>query len=487
MEMTTTFHHLGAADLARRIARDEITSRALLEIYLDRIERFNPALNAVVLQRAEGARTRADEADRARAAAVSWGPLHGVPMTVKECVDWTGTPSTFGHPERRDHRAGEDAAALARLSRAGAIVMGKTNVPVDLADWQSFNPVYGLTRNPWDLARSPGGSSGGAAAALAAGLTGLELGSDTGGSLRIPAHFCGIYSHKPTFGIVPMRGHATMPGLPPDDIAVIGPMARSAEDLEVALRLLAGAEGVSARAWRLDLPHPRQSRTRGLRVAVLSGDSDFPVDGDTRQAALAVADALVGEGAEVSRDPPLPIASQEYYELYIALLRASTSFRRSPDEIAALVPSANATDPADRGYEALMLRGLTQTHRQWLERNVERERLRDGWVKFFGRYDALIAPVSPTHAFAHMLDTPKAAQRLMIDGEPRPNADTYFWIGLAAAAYLPATTIPAGQSASGMPIGLQIIGPEYGDLGCIALARLLETAHRGFRPPPAYS
>ncbi len=491
--MTSALHHLGAAELARRIARGEISSRSLLEHFLARIARFNPQLNAVVLLRTDEARERADEADAATRAGTRWGPLHGVPITIKECFDWTGTPSTFGRPERKGHRATADALALARLTGAGAIALGKTNVPLDLADWQTFNAVYGATLNPWDYARSPGGSSGGSAVALAAGFSALELGSDHSGSIRMPAHFCGVYGHKPTYGLVPVRGHAYAPDAPPDDINVVGPLARRAEDLELALRVMAGAEGTRSRAWQMALPEAGRASLRDFRVAVLTGDADFPVDADTRRTALEVAAVLKDAGAAVSIDPALPLSSRKQYDLHIALARAASAFRRDPAEIAALVPAAANLDPADRGYEALMLRGLTQTHREWLQHNAERGRLRDAWEVFFRDYDALIAPVSPTPAFALMHEVPKLQQQLMVDGTARPNADTYFWIGLASVAYLPATTIPAGRSAAGLPpglplglpIGLQIIGPEYADLRCIALARLLETAHRGFEPPPA--
>jgi amidase len=478
-------HYLGAAELARRIKAGAITSRELVDACLARIAKFNPDINAVVVLRAEEARARAGEADRAHREGVSWGPLHGVPITVKECFDWAGTPSTFGYPERREHRAAEDAVALSRLIGAGAIVLGKTNVPKDLSDWQSFNALYGDTRNPWNLERSPGGSSGGSAAALAAGFSAMDIGSDIGGSIRMPAHFCGVYGHRPTFGLVPVRGHAMAPGLPPDDINAVGPLARSAEDLELGLRLMAGPEGPAARAWRLELPAPRSAKLADLRVALISDDAQFPVDTDTRRTVQEVAGVLRGAGAKVTLDPKLPVPSREYYELYIALLRASTSYRRSPAEIAALRPAADAMDPADHGYEALMLRSLTQSHREWLERNAQRYRLRARWEAFFREYDALIAPVSPTPAFPHIREVPKAQQRLLVDGKSRPISDTYFWIGLAAAAYLPVTTIPAGRSLEGLPIGLQIIGPEYGDLSCIALAGHLERAHRGFEPPPS--
>jgi amidase len=480
-------HYLGAAELARRISRGEISSRELVDTMLERIRRLNPEVNAVVLTREPEARERAREADAARRTGDSWGPLHGVPITVKECFDWSGTPSTFGRPDRRQHRAVQDAVALSRLVAAGAIVLGKTNVPLDLADWQSFNEVYGVTRNPWALDRSPGGSSGGAAAALAAGFSALEIGSDVGGSIRMPAHFCGVYGHRPTFGVVPVQGHALSPDLPPDDINAVGPLARTAEDLGLAFRLMAGPHGAQARAWRFEPPPCARASLAAFRVAVVTGDADFPVDRDTRQAALGVADVLRAQDAAVTLDPGLPVSSRDYYRLYIALLRASTSFRRSLREIEALVPGAAALDAADDGYNALMLRGLTQLHREWLERNAERQRLRARWEQFFAHYDVLIAPVSPTPAFPHMHDVAKPAQRLDVDGLSRPNADTYFWIGLAAAAGLPATTIPAGRSGSGLPIGLQIIGREFDDLTCIEIARQLETCHRAFEPPPKYA
>jgi amidase len=226
---------------------------------------------------------------------------------------------------------------------------------------------------------------------------------------------------------------------------------------------------------------------RDFRVGVLTGNADFPVDADTRQAALDVAAVLQQAGASVRIDPALPMPSRRIYELHIALARAASAFRRDLADMPPLAAAAAALNPADHGYEALMLRGLTQSHREWLQHNAERQQLRDAWEVFFRDIDVLVAPVSPTPAFALMHDVPKPEQTLPVNGAARPNADTYFWIGLASVAYLPATTIPAATSSAGLPIGLQLIGPEYADLRCIALARLLETAHRGFMPPPRYA
>jgi len=218
----------------------------------------------------------------------------------------------------------------------------------------------------------------------------------------------------------------------------------------------------------------------------MTGDADFPVDSDTRRVSLGVADALRSAGARVTLDPPLPLSSRAYYELYVALLRAATSVRRSSAELAAIATTLAARTPADRDYETLMFRGLTQSHRTWLDYAIERQRLRERWERFFAEQDLLITPVSPTPAFPSMPNVPKQSQTLVVDGRTRPNADTYFWLGIASAAYLPATTFPGGVSSGGLPIGLQIIGPEYADLGCIALAERLAALGHGFRPPPEF-
>ncbi|RZV46437.1 MAG: amidase, partial [Acidimicrobiales bacterium] len=248
-----------AAEQAAAVASSEISATELLEKTLERYERLNPPINAIISTQLDVARARAKAADEATAAGESWGPLHGVPMTIKESWDWVGSASTSGHPELIDWRPEENSEAIDRLLNAGAIIYGKTNLPVSMADWQTFNPVYGSTGNPWNHEYTPGGSSGGAAAALAAGLTALELGSDIGASIRNPAHYCGVFGHKPTFGLVPITGHGN-PGSPTMlDIGVGGPMARYATDLTLGLDIVAGAGGLDARGWRLELPEPRQT------------------------------------------------------------------------------------------------------------------------------------------------------------------------------------------------------------------------------------
>lgn len=476
--------YLGAREIATLIRDRKVSAAEMLESYLGRVERYNPTVNAIVLTDPEGARAAARKADADLAAGRATGPLHGVPVTIKESFDLASRPSTFGRPERKDHAAPTDALVVERLKAAGAVFFGKTNVPRDLADWQSFNAVYGDTVNPWNAARTPGGSSGGAAAALAAGLTGLEYGSDIGGSIRIPAHCCGVYGHKPTYGIVPMRGHAFAPDDAVADILVAGPLARTAGDLALALDLTVGAEPGSA--WRLDLPPEPRPAPRGWRIGMIADDPLYPVDRDTQNALRDVARHLAAEGAEIVEDPPLPLPSGGMWELYLTLLRGATSGRMTDDEARKTADDATAADPKDMSYGPVMLRGLSQSHHRWLNANDRRAWLRNRWREFFSSFDLLITPIMATSAFPQIRNIAKADQRLDVDGTARPIADTYFWLGLASATGLPATMAPAGQDRNGLPIGVQIIGPEFGDRRCLALAAALERGFRAFRPPPGF-
>ena len=334
-----------ASAQARAIRSGAVSARALVAACLDRIARHDGAINAVVASRPAAALERATAADAAQAAGVSWGPLHGVPISVKEAFDVAGLPTTFGLPALRDNVASDDALAVTRLLDAGAILLGKTNVPPHLADWQTVNPLYGTTRNPWDLARSPGGSSGGSAAALASGFSALELGSDIGGSIRIPAHFCGVYGHKPSFGLVPGRGHAKPGSFAPSDITAYGPMARSAADLALALDLLAGPDADLAPASRIDLVAGTPKSGATYRVALWADDEAFPVSRETSAALQAAAATLRDLGHVVERARP-DVTSRELYDVYVHLLRAATSGRQSDADFAAnLAASAAPSAP----------------------------------------------------------------------------------------------------------------------------------------------
>ena len=278
---------LPAHELARRIRRRQLSSVELLEHYLSRIKRLGEAINAVVVLDLQRARAHALAADAALARGELWGPLHGLPMTVKESFSVAGLPTSYGFEAWRDNIARSDAVAVQRLRAAGAVIFGKTNVPVSLADWQSFNPVYGRTGNPWDSTRTPGGSSGGSAAALAAGFTALELGSDIGASIRNPAHYCGVWGHKPTWGVLPMAGHELAPRANADafDVAAIGPLARSASDLSLAMDILAAPLSLHTAMGRVPLAwQARGTPPQRCRVAVLYDDPLAEVDRSVQDA-----------------------------------------------------------------------------------------------------------------------------------------------------------------------------------------------------------
>jgi len=477
----------GAKKIASDLSRGVYSSREIAQAFISRIERFDAEINAVVVRRFDEALKEADAADAARASGRIAGPLHGVPITIKECFDFIGLPSTYGHPDRAKHKAPADAVTVARLKAAGAIVLGKTNVPKDLSDWETYNDVYGHTRNPWDLTRSPGGSSGGSAAVLAAGLAALELGSDIGGSIRTPATFCGVYGHKPTFGIIPIRG-ANSPDetLAPRDILVAGPMAQTVADLKLAFDIMAGPDVEDGAVWQATLPPEPREHVRGWKIALVTDDPTFPVDNSIRSALETLGNALESQGAIVDRTVTLPLPSQEHYELSLTLLRSVTSSRYPLEQIETLRAKAQSFAPSDRSYDALMHRGLALSHSAWIRADDKRLALRRRWREFFSRYDVLICPATTVPAFPHNKGVARKDQYFLVNGEKRPAANNYYWIGIPNLSYLPATAVPIG-SHEGRPVGAQIIGPEFGDKRCLRLAQILESTHRAFEPAPNYA
>ena len=480
----TDLHFLSATALSQLLRDGSLGARELLEHCLARIDRFNPALNAVIWQDRDGARARADAADAARSRSELIGPLHGLPMTVKESYDLAGAPTHWGIPELRGNVADEDALAVQRLTAAGAVVFGKTNVPLRLADFQSYNEICGTTGNPWDSGRTPGGSSGGSAAALAAGLTSLEIGSDIGGSIRNPAHYCGVFGHKPSWNLLPMRGHALAGTLTPTDISVIGPLARSADDLELALSLMAGPDKLEAAGIGLHLPR-LEGETRSLRIAVWKTDPMCPVSAAVAARVDAVAAALAAQGATVDFEARPAFTGEHSHRIFSALLMSAMAARFGDKEFDRLVAAADALDPQDQGEAAQTLRAQTLRARDWGRVNEGRTKLRWAWQRFFEQWDFVLAPIMPTTAFAHDQRAP-GERTIDIDGTAYPYFMQTFWAGLAGVAYLPATVIPAGPGPDGLPIGLQIIGPAYGDLRTIGLAQRLERMGFAFRAPPGF-
>lgn len=468
------------ADLTRK---GEISCRDLLAHFVARVEQLNPRINAVVAQDLERARTRAHALDHGGRDAQ--GPLFGVPMTVKESFDVAGLASTWGYEDRKGHRAAADALAVRRLEHAGAVVFGKTNVPVGLADWQSYNPVYGTTRNPWSLAHTPGGSSGGGAAACAAGFGGLELGSDIGGSIRVPAHYCGLFGHKPSWGLCAPRGHSLANAVGMSDISSIGPLARSARDLALALNAILGPDPAET-DLRFTLPPPRTTRLSELRVAVWSHEAGQATDVETTALIEELARHLECEGAEVSRSARPGFKVAEAHKLYVTLLDAALS-ARAPDEALAEKREKKAKLAADDfSTNALFVRAVDLSHREWLRLNEQRMQIRHRWGAFFKRWDVLLCPVIATPALPHMQQGNPWERTHVVDGHTIAYQDMLFWPGISCAFHLPASVAPIGMSRSGLPIGVQIVGPFGGDYMTIALAEMLETSWRAFVPPSGW-
>ena len=475
-----------AHELARAIRRKKLGSLELLEFYLQRVEKFNPQLNAIVAMDEAQAIVQARRADRMTLRGESMGPLHGVPMTIKESFDVVGMPSTWGRMDMQHHMPHKDADVVTRLRAAGAVVFGKTNVPAMLSDWQTFNPVYGTTHNPWDTARAPGGSSGGSAAALASGMTALEAGSDIGASIRDPAHYCGVYGHKPTFGLCSMDGHALPAFQTIDDIAVAGPMARSAHDLEIALKAMAGGDARQSRLWRIKWSKPRKKRWKEFKVAVMRTADTAEVDEAVQQRVQAMADFLIKMGAQVSDTARPDFDLHEAHETFILLLRAATARNLSASQFEAVQQRAAELDPTRSDYEAWMLRGCALTHHAWLQLHEKRHRMMLQWEAFFQQNDFLLCPTATTVAFAHNQQGERWERMLEVNGQPQPSTTQLFWAGFSGMAYLPSTVVPAGLTASGMPSGVQIIGPSHGDMACIDFAQRLENEYMGFLSPPYF-
>lgn len=480
--MDPTF--LPAWRLAELIRGGAISCLELLDHYIARVERLDGRINAVVARDLDRARDRARKLDSQRKDGRAT-PLFGVPMTVKESFNLTGLPTTWGHEAQRNSAAHEDALAVQRLTAAGAVVFGKTNVPVDLADWQSFNPVYGATSNPWNLAHTPGGSSGGGAAAMAAGFSALELGSDIGGSIRVPAHYCGVFGHKPSWGLCSGRGQSLVPIAGMTDIAVIGPLARSATDLSLALDVIAGADPVQD-VGTVMLPQPRAMRLSELRIAVWSSEHGQETDVETTAHIEALADFLEREGAQVSRTARPEFNVTEAFHLYVRLLTAALSGRASEDLLAHMRAEKVRRPADDTSAASIFFRSVDMTHREWLHLNERRFQLRRIWGAFFRDWDVLLCPVIATAALPHMQQGETWERSVTVNGRAIPYNDMLFWPGITCAFHLPATTAPIGMTEAGLPIGVQIVGPFHGDRSTIHVAGLLERHWRSFVPPPGW-
>ncbi|OIJ93777.1 amidase [Streptomyces sp. MUSC 14] len=475
-----------AEGLATALRAGEVSSVELTGEAIARIERDDKSVNAICVPDFDRARAAARDADEARARGED-RPLLGIPVTVKESYNIAGLPTTWGIPQHRNYLPAEDAVQVSRLKAAGAVVLGKTNVPLGLQDIQSFNEIYGTTGNPWDHSRTPGGSSGGSAAALASGFGALSIGSDMAGSLRTPAHFCGVYAHKPTLGLAAARGMVPppAPALPVDhDLAVVGPMARSARDLMLLLDVMAGPDPLTLGvAHDVRLPPARHERLRDFRVLVLDEHPFIATGSAVRAGVDRVAEALVDGGARVERHSPLLPDLAEAALLYTQLV-VSGAVGRFPVEVQERLRTRVAALSADdRSLDAARLRGMVLSHRDWIEADKRRELHRHAWRQLFAEFDAVVSPITPTPAFPHDHNPDPGERRIDIDGVEHPYLDQLVWAGLATLPGLPATAVPAGRSAEGLPVGVQLIGPMYEDRTPLRLAELLEQRIGGFQAP----
>jgi amidase len=477
------------SELRSLLDEGRVSAVELLDHTISRIEKLDRCTNAVVVRDFERARAAANIADGLLKSG-DRRPLLGIPMTVKESFNVAGLPTTWGLPDARNYQPAEDALVVQRLKAAGAIIIGKTNIPVAISDWQSFNDIYGTTNNPWNLSCSPGGSSGGSAAALAAGFVALEMGSDLRGSLRAPAHYCGVCAHKPTHGIIPLRGHVP-PGaeaLPINpDLAVAGPMARCAEDLGLALDVLAGPDDAESIGLKLDIPAARHTALREYRVLVLTKHPLMPTSTEVGGLLDRMADQIARAGAKVFDQsehlPSLEETAKTYTKLFMSFAAASWPSELYDNvKMAVAAGSAAFDSPRTRRAQAAVL-----SHRDWIAADRVRASLRKRWQELFQEFDVVLCPTMPTPALPHDHLPDQEARRIFVDNEELSYADQEAWLTIASVTGLPSTVAPIGVSKSGLPVGMQIIGPHLGDRTTIAFAALVERLIGGFSPPLAIS
>lgn len=449
-----------AGEQAAAIREGRVGSEQLLDLFLARIAAVDAQVNAVCTLDVEPARQRCRDADAATVRGESWGPLHGLAVTIKDAIATAGIRSTGGAVVLRDHVPSADAPAVAALKAAGAIVFGKTNLPEWSGDWQSFNEMFGTTNNPWALTHTPGGSSGGAAAAVACGMTSFELGTDIGGSVRVPSAFCGVWGHKPSFGIIPTLGYLDEPrgGGTESDVNVFGPIARSASDLRLLLDVLAQPTPDRSVAWTLNLPEPTVTSLTGLRVAAWFDEPELEIDRDMSAVLHAAADALESAGALVDRTARPDVDVRSAWRHGARLIGAAVSVS---DDVAGPL-----------------------THHRWMFMNRERARARSVWAQFFESFDVLLCPVAIVAAFPHLQEGLWSNRHIIVNGRERDYAEIEGWPALIGSVYLPSTSVPVGRTPGGLPVGMQVVAPYLQDRTAIQVGEWIGELVGGYQAPP---
>src|SRR5215469_706166 len=448
-------------ELATAIRAGHVAATEVLEAHLAQIATHNPALNAIITMDAERAHARAREADEALARGQVWGPLHGVPFTLKDAHATAGMRTTTGFPPLADYVPQEDGTVTARLKAAGGILIGKTNVHEMLADpAQTNNPIFGRTNNPWDIERTPGGSSGGAAAALASGMTPFEIGTDLSGSIRIPAHFCGLFGLKPTEQRVPLTG--LIPGLPaPRSVRImscIGPMARTGEDLALLYEIIAGPDGRDTEVELVPVDQVPDLALKHLRIAVAPTFPGFPVAAEIRYAVEELAKQL----------NPLCAAVEE------ATLPA-VDFKQELMSAGALIGMMiGAFKPEEQEQPTTLAKYLEALH--------TRDQSILAWEQFFDKWDVLLCPPSMVTAFPHC----EPGSPLRVDGQ-----EVTYWMVSAYSTLFdytghPAVVLPYKRDRDGLPIGVQLAGKRWNESRLLAMAKALSEVTGAFQRPPGY-
>ncbi|MER9600608.1 amidase [Mesorhizobium sp. M0239] len=448
-------------ELATAIAARKISAVEALDAHLAQIDAHNDAVNAVISLDREGARECAKKADAAQARGEALGPLHGVPFTLKDTHETAGMKTTVGFPPFADYVAKQDSPVVARLRAAGGVLMAKTNVATMLSDWQSNNPLFGRTSNPWNLQRTAGGSSGGAAAALCSGMTPFDVGTDMQDSIRLPASFCGVYGLKPTEHRVSLAGVFPDPGGTARSVRLmscLGPLARSVEDLALIYQIIAGPNGSDTDLAPVPVEDMPSLDLKTLRIAFAPFFPGFPVAGDVSAAVESLARQLQSAGAVVEEAKLPKLDLHDDLEQGGALIGMML-------EAAQPEPPEEPT-PVSRWFEAL----------------ARRDKSILAWDRFFEAYDALICPVAMTTAFPHC----EPGTPIKVDGKEQS-----YWMLPAYGAVFnysghPALSMPCGQDSTGLPIGLQLVGKRWSESRLLGIAKAIEPLTGGFRRPPAY-
>lgn len=474
-----------ASQLAASIREHEVSASEVLEAHLAHIEKHNAALNAIVTLDVARARQRAKEADAALARDEVWGRLHGVPVTIKDALETTDLRTTSSFKPLADYIPKEDATAVKRLRDAGAIILGKTNMPMLAMDGQSDSPLFGRANNPWDVKRTPGGSTGGGAAAVAAGMSPLEIGSDIAGSVRIPAHYCGVFSLKPTEHRVPNTGHIPEPPGAPRGVrhmATIGPLARSVADLRLALTIIAGPDG---RDWDVPPVSLTAVSARPLNEYRFVWSDEFggvPVTDDTKSTMRQLASRLSQLGCGVEKGNPPKFEFEEAWQTWGEVFGA---------EVGATMPAIPRMltslqfRRAGKGFQINqgVVRGMRLKMAHYVSALTRRDGLINALEDFLAGWDAWLCPVTATPAIEHC----KPGTPIAVDGRKIP-----YHMGQMAHTSLfnltghPVVSLPVARLAEGLPIGVQVVGRRWQEMALLNVAEALAEMSGPFQRPPGY-